>query len=70
MEKIKEFFKTTILGGLLIILPIYILILVFKWFFEFVIDNIRPIVSILVETVRLHEFIASIIAIIVTLLLF
>lgn len=70
MEKIKEFFKTTILGGLLIVLPIYILILVFKWFFEFVIDNIRPIVSILVETVRLHEFIASIIAIITTLLLF
>lgn len=70
MEKIKEFFKTTILGGLLVVLPIYILILVFKWFFEFIIDNIRPIVSVLVETVRLHEFIASIIAIIITLVLF
>lgn len=70
MEKLKIFFKTTILGGLLVVLPIYILILVFKWFFEFVIDNIRPIVSLLVETVRLHEFIASITAIVITLLLF
>ena len=70
MNRLREFLKTTILGGLLIVLPIYILVLVFKWFFEFVIDNIRPIVYVLIETVRLHEFIASILAIIITLLLF
>lgn len=70
MEKIKAFIKTTILGGLLVVLPIYILVLVFKWFFEFVIDNIRPIVYLLIQTVQLHEFIASILAIIITLLLF
>ncbi|MBU2494084.1 MAG: DUF502 domain-containing protein [Bacteroidetes bacterium] len=70
MEKLKIFIKTTVLGGLLVVLPIYILVLVFKWFFEFVIDNIRPIVYVLIQTVRLHEFIASILAIVITLLLF
>lgn len=70
MNKLKVFFKTTILGGLLVVLPIYILVLVFKWFFEFVVDNIRPIVYVLVQTVQLHEFVASILAIAITLLLF
>jgi uncharacterized membrane protein len=70
MEKLKVFIKTTILGGLLVVLPIYILVLVFKWFFDFVIDNIRPINYVLIQTVGLHEFVASILAIIITLLLF
>lgn len=70
MDKLKAFIKTTVLGGLLVVLPIYILVLVFKWFFEFVVDNIRPIVYVLIQTVRLHEFVASIFAIVITLLLF
>ena len=70
MEQIKAFIKTTIIGGLLVVLPVYILVLVFKWFFDFVIDNIRPIIYLLIQTVKLHEFIASILAIIITLMLF
>jgi uncharacterized membrane protein len=68
MEKIKLFFKTTLLGGILVILPIFILILVFNWIYKFVIEQVRPLVEMLVETVRLHEFVASILAIIITLL--
>lgn len=69
MEKLRLFFKTTLLGGILVILPIFLLILVFNWLYELVTEQVRPIVIMLVETARLHEFVASILAILITLLI-
>jgi len=70
VEKLKSFFKTTILGGALVVLPIVILILVFKWLYDFVIDKLNPITYILVETARLQEFAASILALLIIMVLF
>ena len=70
MDKIKSFFKTTLLGGVLVVLPIVILILVFRWLYEFIADKIKPLTYILLETAKLQEFFASVIAITIILLSF
>lgn len=70
MEKIKSFVKTTLFGGALVVLPIVILVLVFRWLYDFVADKIKPITYLLVEAVKLQEFVASILAVIVILLVF
>ncbi len=70
MKKIKSFIKTTLLGGTLVVLPIVILILVFKWLYEFIADKIKPLTYVLSETAKLQEFVASILAIILIILSF
>ncbi|HOI29162.1 MAG TPA: DUF502 domain-containing protein [Melioribacteraceae bacterium] len=70
MNKLNLFLKTTFFGGFLVVLPIIVLIFVLNWFYEFLIENIRPITNLLVETARVSEVIAAVIAIIIMLLLF
>ena len=70
MKKIKSFLKTTMLGGVLVVLPLVILILVFKSLYEFIADKLKPITYILLETAKLQEFVASMLAIILILLFF
>ena len=70
MDKIKSFIKTSLLGGTLVVLPIVILILVFKWLYEFIADKIKPLTFVLSETAKLQEFVASILAIALIILTF
>ncbi len=70
MDKIKSFIKTSLLGGTLVVLPIVILILVFKWLYEFIADKIKPLTYVLSETAKLQEFAASLLAIILIILTF
>lgn len=70
MDKIKSFIKTSLLGGTLVVLPIVILILVFKWLYEFIADKIKPLTYVLSETAKLQEFAASLLAIILIILSF
>lgn len=70
MERIKSFLRTTFFGGFLVVLPIIVSIFVLDWLFEFLTDKIRPITNLLIQTTRLNELIASILAVIVILLLF
>lgn len=48
MEKLKKFIKTSLLGGIAVILPITILIFIFKWLFHFTIQIIQPLTQLLV----------------------
>ena len=70
MENIKSFLKTTMLGGVLVVLPLVILILVFRWLYEFIADKIKPLTYVLLETAKLQEFVASLLALILILLSF
>ncbi len=70
MEKVKSFLKTTLFGGFLVVLPIIVLIFVLGWLYDSLLDKIRPITNILIETTRFSELAASVIAIVVILLLF
>jgi len=47
MERIKAFIKTTLIGGIGVILPIVILVLVFSWLFRFVTRNIQPLTNLI-----------------------
>ena len=70
MKNIKSFLKTTMLGGVLVVLPIVVLILVFRWLYEFIADKIKPLTYLLLETAKLQEFVASALALILILISF
>lgn len=70
MSKLNSFLKTTFFGGFLVVLPIILLIFVLNWFYEFLIENIRPITNLLIQTAKMSEVIAAVIAVVIMLLLF
>lgn len=70
MEKIKTFIRTSLLGGLVVILPVTILVMAARWFFNLVTNQIQPLSNVFLKGPRLPEFFADIVAIIVMLLVF
>ena len=70
MKKLRSFIITTMLGGLLVVLPVVILIFVLNWLYEFITGKITPITQILIQTAKLNEIVASILAVILILFLF
>jgi uncharacterized membrane protein len=70
MEKIKSFFRTTLFGGFLVVLPVIVLFFVLGWLYESLFDKIRPIANLLIETARFSELVASIAAVVFILLMF
>src|SRR5210317_653686 len=71
LNRTKIFFKTTLLGGVIVILPAIILILAFKWLFGVVGGAIEPLTSFAEDQLPLgkyNEFIAPVIVISVIVL--
>lgn len=67
-QRTKNFLKTTLLGGVIVILPITILIFAFRWLFGVVSSGIEPLTDLVVRTIpllpdRYDELIATIIVI-------
>ena len=67
MNKIATFVKTSILGGLTVILPITIFMLILKWFYHFIITIIQPIAGLLIRQANYQKIIADVIAILIAL---
>ncbi len=67
MNKIKSFFMTSLLGGIMVVLPVAILVAVFGWIFNFVTNLIQPMTNLLVATSDIREIVADILVIIVIL---
>ncbi len=67
MIRVKSFISTTFIGGFLIFLPLVILAITLNWIFEVVSENLNPISSILVQTTKIHEFLALLISIVIFL---
>ena len=63
MQKIKSFILTSILGGLTVILPATIILMVFGWILDKVTVLISPITSFIVENSHTREFFANIVVI-------
>jgi uncharacterized membrane protein len=63
----RTFIKTSIIGGLAVILPAVVLILIFRWLFNWVADIIQPLTSILVAKGQLQEIVADVLAIAIIL---
>ena len=71
-QRTKNFLKTTLLGGVIVILPITILIFAFRWLFGVVSNGIKPLTDLVVRTIpllsnRYDELIATLIVIFVIL---
>ncbi|MBU0544707.1 MAG: DUF502 domain-containing protein [Proteobacteria bacterium] len=67
MEKFKSFLKTSILGGVVVILPMFIFIMVFKWLFGWVTDIIHPVTDLIVIKANMSKIIADALVIVVIL---
>ena len=52
-ERTKNFFRTTVLGGVIVILPITILIFAFRWLFGIVGNGIKPLTDLAVAYIPL-----------------
>ncbi len=68
MSRVKSFLKTTLLGGVIVLLPLAILLYFAIWMVRAITDVIHPLTDLLTSTWDIPEYIASII-IIVTILL-
>lgn len=68
MKRLQTFFKATLLGGLVVILPVAIMIFVVKWLLEFVTGLIQPITDVLVTQSQMQKLLADIavVALIIT----
>ena len=59
MNKIKSFIATSLLGGVMVILPVAILAAVFGWVFGFTTNLIQPFTNLIIANSDLKEIIAD-----------
>ena len=73
LKRTKNFFKTTLLGGVIVILPTIILIFAFNWLFGFVRNAIKPLTRLVVDNLtlpsRYDETIATLLVLVVIVLI-
>tara|TARA_R110000822_G_scaffold59736_13_gene148951 strand:- start:14066 stop:14695 length:630 start_codon:yes stop_codon:yes gene_type:complete len=62
MTRLRSFLSLTILGGLIVVLPIALLALIFLWVFGLVSEFIRPLTEVLTEQAAISEFLATLLA--------
>jgi uncharacterized membrane protein len=63
MKKLQTFLKTSIIGGLVVILPVAIMIFVVKWLLVFVADLIQPLTHVVVSQSHMQKILADIVVI-------
>jgi uncharacterized membrane protein len=56
----KEFAKKTLLGGLVIILPVALLMMGFRWLYKLVTDLIQPLTNLVTNVIGMPEIFADI----------
>jgi uncharacterized membrane protein len=67
VNRFRSFLRTSLIGGIVVVLPVAILIAVFKWIFNFVTGLIRPITDVLIQTSEFTGVLADIIVLAVIL---
>lgn len=58
MQRVRSFLTLTILGGLMVVLPIALLAMIFVWLFGVISDLISPLTGLLRQETALNEFVA------------
>ncbi|UCH95861.1 MAG: DUF502 domain-containing protein [Candidatus Aminicenantes bacterium] len=69
MKRIKRFLQTTILGGVIVILPVVLTFFFLRWLFRFITGLIEPITRMLMEQSQLQKYIADILVIVIIVLI-
>jgi len=59
MKRLKVFLKTTILGGVIVILPVVLTFFFLRWLFRVITGLIEPLTRIVMEQSRIQEYIAD-----------
>lgn len=67
MSRIKSFVRQALIGGLLVVLPLVILVVIFRWAFYFITDMIQPLTNWLSGHIAIPELVAD--ALVVVLLI-
>ena len=67
LQRTKNFFRTTLLGGVIVILPAIILGFAFKWLFNVVSNGIRPLTNFVVNHIDLPDEYEHLIAMLIVL---
>ena len=67
LKRTKNFFRTTLLGGIIVILPTIILFFAFRWLFGVVARGIRPLTNLVVEHTDFPEQYDELISILIVL---
>jgi len=67
MDRIKAFIKTSVLGGLVVILPAILLFLIFRWLFNWVTDIIQPLTNLVIAKSQFQEIVADVLVIAIIL---
>lgn len=63
MKRLRSFLTLTLLGGLTVVLPITILLVIFEWLFQLVTNTIQPMTDWVVERADLREVLADLIVV-------
>lgn len=69
MSRIKKFIKTTLLGGIGILLPVLLTAFFLTWLFDIITGIISPITKVLVEQERFHQSFADGLVILIIIIL-
>jgi len=67
VNKIKQFFKTTFLGGVIVTLPVVLTVFLLKWIFNLVTNLIHPLTEIIIKNAKVQNIVAYLIAIVLIL---
>jgi len=59
MNRLKEFFKSTVVGGLLVILPVAVFLFIVSWVFGMVRSAISPLTKVVMQASPLHGLVAD-----------
>jgi len=63
MNRLREFIKSTLIGGLLVLLPLAILLYILVWVFNLTHKAIAPLTKIIMEKSALQVIVADVVAI-------
>ena len=63
MKKLKEFAKSVLVGGLLVILPLAIFLYVVVWLFRWVLKAISPLTTLVIAKSPLQGVVANVVAV-------
>jgi len=67
MNKLKTLIKTSLLGGIVVVLPVTILLFLANWMFKIVTNLIQPLTNQIIRRSNFSEILADVIVIVVIL---
>jgi len=61
MSKFRKFLKTTVIGGVTVVLPVVLTVFFLRWMFNFIISLIQPITETVFRGTGWHQYLAHLI---------